>query len=117
MATQHADRFLNRHGQSITLTSFSAGATDSYNDPTWTALSNTVQARVQLMSKTGRIIVDAAGEERAADLTVWIKDSWSVPVDADRAPEVTASGVTYKVEIVDDVQDNGLVRLDCVRVR
>lgn len=118
MGANQSYRFLERHGQDVTLTTYTAGATDSYGDPSWSGSEQTVKARVQLgFGRGGDIVVDAAGEERAVGMEAWIKDTVSVAVDPDRPPEVALGGVTYEVVVVDDVQDNGLKRLVCARTR
>lgn len=116
--TRQAHLELDRHGEDVTLKTYTAGSTDDYEDPSWSESTSTIKAFVKLQTGAsgGRFVVDAAGRERQIAGEAWVKSTVGVAADPDRAPELTVDGVDYEIVAVDD-QEAGFHRLILARMR
>lgn len=108
---------LDRHGQSVTHTTFNQTGSDAYGDPTSEGeTTSTVTARFSTVN-TPRIMRGPDGDDVDVDAEIIVGDSVSV-TDLDegdgRPDEFAVGGVDYLV-LSAERQDNGLISCRCVR--
>lgn len=119
MVRSAARRALKRAGRSVTIRNYTQNGTER---PDWNQTSGspyTVKARVDYRS-TPRQVSDEFGASPDIDVDVWIDETAAGGVSEIRdgggqgASEIDVDEITLVV-ILKDVQDNGLMRLSCVR--
>lgn len=118
MGLSQAKRLLTAHGVDVTLTTYTEGATDAYEDPADSASTSTVRAiRDAGRPNEGRTVRDASGQETLVDETFFVASDAGVDADPSngRAPEVTDSGETFQVLVTRP--EDGFQRLECRRMR
>lgn len=101
--------------QAITHRTYTYTGTDSRDDPTFSDSTETVQAQVERIRQS-RIDRDERGDEIAADITIYVKDSVDITETGgtnSRADEFVVDGTDYVVLRAD--ADAGLIACDCQR--
>lgn len=108
--------FIQRHGKSVTLRTYTAGAADvDYGEPTWTSADATIKAEPEV-PKSGTVIRSPAGDEIPVDAVFYVADGDEPAMDpAVQGPRIIDEH-EYEIILVGAVDQLGLRPLNCKKV-
>lgn len=100
MSLGAAKRMLARKGKDVTLKTWTEGAKDSYEDPSWTSSTSTVRAIRR--NRSERESIELHGKERFLDADFLVASDTTVPItNTEQAPQVIDGSEEFEVLAVD----------------
>ena len=116
MPSKRVPSMLERHGEPVTVTSYTQSGTDGYGDPTFTATTVSTDAYIERYGQTSAYRRTAGGVIPNIDVIVYLSNAVAVNMAQADAPKATrierASGIVYRVKTVFD-EANGILECGC----
>lgn len=107
-------RYIKDYGHAVTLTTYTEGEADAYEDKALTSTDTTIKAIRKLFR--GDVERSAGGASPVGDAVFWMMDTVSIS-DGQSTPasKITDGSMKFTVILVDN-QDNGILAVTCQRM-